>query len=80
MTQSTMLRTSPQRCYIVLELRSITKNSYFLPSIVAILDAAKHGPALLVIPVLIPDQSSSFSILLVFYHISVPSYSTTISS
>lgn len=67
MIQSTSSRTYFHLAYIESLFIRITRNSYYRPAIEREVDAAKHGPALGVIPVFIPDQPSQ-SILLVFYH------------
>ena len=71
MIQSTNSRTYLHLAYMESLFIRITKNSYYLPAIEREVDAAKHGPALGVMPVFIPDQPCQ-SILLVFYHFIQP--------
>ena len=54
---------------MLIQLPNITKYYLYLPLTVFITEAARHGPALGVIPVLIPDQPFH-SILFVFYQVS----------
>lgn len=67
MAHSTSYRTSFQRASMLSLPNKIATNSYLFPYNVRHKEAAKHGPALGVIPVFIPLQPSP-SILLVFYH------------
>ena len=70
-THYTIYFTSVQRAYILFDAIKITKNYKLRPLTNFLIEAAKHGPAFGVIPVLMPDQPS-FNILFVFYHLNNP--------